>query len=70
MKNEITKLDPIELKYDKKKSPKASKLAIKARHPKLVEYRAFLILAIHRRPFLRYHVSTYVITVFECDFVF
>jgi hypothetical protein len=36
MKNEITKLDPKELKYDNFFSPKASKLAIKARHPKLV----------------------------------
>jgi hypothetical protein len=36
MKNEITKLDPKELKYDFF-SPKASKLEIKARHPKLVQ---------------------------------
>ncbi len=36
MKNETTKLDPKELKYDFF-LPKASELAIKARHPKLVQ---------------------------------
>ncbi len=81
MKNKITKLDLKELKYDIFFPPKASELAIKARHPKLVQSVSYISdspptvftlphLYLRHYSFWAWFRLLSVILSFERDFVF